>query len=244
MSNSIRIFSLPGLVPYQEASELQKKLVDFRATDRIPDTILFLEHEPVITRGRGLQGPDARKQMPLATEDLPPMIQYAETERGGDLTYHGPGQLVIYPIVKLDGKGFAPERDVGAFIRKLEQLLIDLLWTRGLSAKTKKNATGVWVGEHKLASIGIAVRKWVAYHGISINVVNHLAPFHLFAPCGFDGKQMTRLADLTPDTLDSTNWRRPLEESLADAFGQSRIEVARNPLSFVQVAPALDISTS
>ena len=67
MSNSIRIFSLPGLVPYQEASELQKKLVDFRATDRIPDTILFLEHEPVITRGRGLQGPDARKQMPLAT---------------------------------------------------------------------------------------------------------------------------------------------------------------------------------
>src|SRR4051812_23658491 len=98
--------SLPGLTSYEAAKKLQLEYVELRSQDKIPDTVIFLEHTPVITRGRGLQftGVDRPKQMPLL-QPLPPGIDFSETERGGDLTYHGPGQLVIYPIFKLDGKG-------------------------------------------------------------------------------------------------------------------------------------------
>ena len=213
-----------------------------RVEDRIPDTVLFLEHEPVITRGKGLQftGEDRPRQMPLGV--IPSGISVCDSERGGDLTYHGPGQWVVYPICKLDGQGFAPRQDVVGFLRQLEGLLVAELADRGLSAFTRENATGVWVKApdvtqtkdnkvqqpqnnktdnktaKKIASIGIAVRKWVTYHGIALNCVNDLSPFFFISPCGFQPEVMTRLQDwvaLGPD------WRAQLEHSWVRRMGGS-----------------------
>jgi lipoate-protein ligase B len=148
-------------------------------------------------------------------------VSFAESERGGDLTYHGPGQLVIYPIFKLDGKGFGPYHDVTAFLRKFEQIFIQNLKQQGLTGFAKENATGIWIKDEKnekdgqdkkVASIGIAVRKWVTYHGIAINCVNDLKPFFLISPCGFNPEVMTRLADWLPL---GDFWRAELESSLA-----------------------------
>jgi lipoyl(octanoyl) transferase len=226
----MRFWSLPGLVSYAEAREFQKALVDQRAADEIPDTILFLEHEPVITRGRGLQftGEIRARHMPMPIQ-LPPGVAFAESERGGDLTYHGPGQLVVYPIVKLDGKGWAPHHDVTGFLRRFEQIFIDELASMGLTADARSGAAGVWVGDKKVASIGIAVRKWVTYHGIAINVVNDLSPFHIFSPCGFASEVMTRLSDLVPD-FEKDGWRERLEKGIAGrvevgAFVERRLDL-------------------
>lgn len=206
-----RSFDKP--VAYEEARKLQLELVDQRAAELIPDTVLFLEHEPVITRGRGLQftGKARQRHMP-APAALPVGIEFRECERGGDLTYHGPGQLVIYPICKVS--------DVAAFLRGLERALTEVLGARyGVAARGCADATGVWAGERKIASIGIAVRKWVTYHGAAINVTNELAPFHLISPCGFSPEVMTRLADLArPGTLEAARWRPPLEAALRPAL--------------------------
>lgn len=214
----MRFRSLPGLIDYEEARKLQLELVELRALDRIEDTVLFLEHFPIITRGRGLQftGKPRPRHMPLPAR-LPEGIRFAESERGGDLTFHGPGQLVIYPIFKLDGSHpLAPRRDVAGFLRGWESLLADELASRDLRAGAREGATGVWVGDRKIASIGIAVRKWVTYHGIAINCVNDLAPFRLISPCGFPPEVMTRLSDLVGLPED---WRGELERGL-----RSRVE--------------------
>jgi lipoate-protein ligase B len=215
--------SLPGLIPYEAARSLQYELVEKRAKDEIEDTVLFLEHEAVITQGRGLQwtGQPRERHMPLPA--LPSEIAFSESERGGDLTYHGPGQLVIYPIVKLDGKGFGPDHDIGAYIRKLERLMIDDLAELKLTAEQEESATGVWVDKRKVASIGIAVRKWVTYHGVAINVVNDLKPFHLISPCGFQPDVMTNLKALLPKQkeLQSDQWRTWLERRYENRFTQN-----------------------
>lgn len=214
MSEIMRFWSLKGLLAYEEVRSLQHSLVDLRSKDLIPDTVLFLEHQPVITRGRGLQftGEPRDRQMPLPSF-LPPGIAFSESERGGDLTYHGPGQWVVYPICKLDGSGLTPRHDIGGFLRQLENLLIEELGSRGVLAGVKSHATGVWIqSEKKVASIGMAVRKWVSYHGFALNCVNDLSPFHLISPCGFSPEVMTRLADWTSLRED---WRDDLERSFA-----------------------------
>lgn len=225
-----------ALTPYEIVRQLQLKLVDLRAQDQIPDTVLFLEHEPVITRGRGLQftGKQQPRNMPLGP--LPPSVSFAESERGGDLTYHGPGQLVIYPICKLDGQGFAPDHDISAFLRKVESaVMVELderLQSIGAKCEGVENATGVWVrpeggsseDRKKIASMGIAVRKWVSYHGIALNCVNDLRAFQWISPCGFSPEVMTRLTDWV--SLDVTSWRADLEVALARRMvgGSARVE--------------------
>ena len=208
--------SFDGSVHYERVREFQLSLVEKRAQDLIPDTVLFLEHQPVVTQGRGLQftGVERPRHTPVP-QNLPTGTTFSETERGGDLTWHGPGQLVIYPICKMDGQGFAGERDVAGFLRKIEAIMIAELAFLGLKASAHENATGVWIGTRKIASMGIAVRKWVTYHGIALNVVNDLSPFHLISPCGFDPEVMTRLSDLVD--LDD-DWRQPLETRLAQRF--------------------------
>jgi lipoyl(octanoyl) transferase len=218
----MQFWSLRGSTPYAEAKALQLKLVELRAADRIPDTFLFLEHDPVVTRGRGLQQTREReglRHMPLPA--LPPGISFSETERGGDLTYHGPGQLVMYPICKLDGRGFGADHDVTGFLRSLEGVLIATLREWGIEGQAREEATGVWVGERKVASIGIAVRKWVTYHGIALNCVNDLKPFHLISPCGFSPEVMTRVSDLRPELgwQGSSLWRTEAERALAREIG-------------------------
>jgi lipoyl(octanoyl) transferase len=239
---AMRFWSLSGLTPYEKARELQLRLVELRARDLIPDTVLFLEHEPVVTRGRGLQftGAPGPRQMPLVGA-LPPGIAYAETERGGDLTYHGPGQLVVYPICKLDGQGFGPSHDIGAFLRKFEQVFIDVLMDYfgelgedAIVAEARENATGVWIQARevglqshkhrpsrpaqKIASMGIAIRRWVTYHGLAINCVNDLKPYSLISPCGFSPDVMTRLLDWLPAESDA-------HSILADWEGQGRADL-------------------
>jgi lipoyl(octanoyl) transferase len=244
-------------VPYDEVRGLQHRLVDFRAQDLIEDLVLFLEHDPVVTRGRGLQYSSTSKNsvrhMPISA--LPPGVAFAETERGGDLTYHGPGQLVIYPICKMDGKSFAPVHDVAAFLRKNEQLVITvldrLLETSTISPQAKtepvEEATGVWIraqGEtkasKKIASIGIAVKKWVSYHGLALNVVNDLRAYQLISPCGFSPEVMTRLQDWVALPQD---WRGELEKAFAEQFAIEAMdgEVARvEKFSLTEVQKRLD----
>jgi lipoate-protein ligase B len=225
----MQCWSLPGIQSYEDVRALQLKLVELRASDEIPDTVLFLEHEPVITQGRGLQftGSPRPRHMPVPVV-LPPGMTFAESERGGDLTYHGPGQLVIYPILKLDGNGWGPKQDIGGFIRKLERVLIEELASWGGQGEYRDHATGVWSQGRKVASLGIAVRKWVTYHGMAINCVNDMKPFHLISPCGFSAEVMTRLQDLAlpdcPIHWDSADWREQLEVRLIRRFGLERIE--------------------
>lgn len=238
----MQFWSLSGLTDYERVSRLQKRLVELRAQNQIEDTILFLEHLPVVTRGRGLQFTGELRARHMPVPPMPAGIQFAESERGGDLTYHGPGQLVIYPICRLDGKGLFPHHDVTGFLRKMESWLVGWLRTLKLahldliadtgSAATGKasaplidisardSATGVWVGERKIASIGVAVRKWVTYHGIAINIVNDLQPFHLISPCGFSPEVMTRLRDLAPRDPRWTHedWRGTLESELSQVL--------------------------
>jgi lipoyl(octanoyl) transferase len=219
---TVRFLSLPGNVPYEQASDLQRELVDARYRGEIPDTVLFLEHAPVITRGRGLQwtgAPRAERQMP-APSLLPPGMSFCESERGGDLTYHGPGQLVAYPILKLEGEApWAPARDISLFLRGMEGwLLRSLERGYGLRGESRPGATGVWVGDRKIASIGVAVRRWVTWHGIALNAVNDLAPFHLISPCGFAPEVMTRLQDQAPTAVRGANWREDLEATLREAW--------------------------
>ncbi len=202
---------LPGLTPYSDALELQRELVVRREQNLVEDTVLFLEHEPVITQGRGLQFPSQVRHMPVD-----PGVKIIQTQRGGDLTWHGPGQLVVYPIFKLDGKGFAPWHDVGGFLRKLERVCSELFLSLGLAAETRPNATGVWVDGKKAVSIGIAVKKWVTYHGIAINVCNDLSGFRSISPCGFDPEVMSTLERLWPSL--PKNWRPWLEKKCVEKF--------------------------
>ncbi|MEK6707011.1 MAG: lipoyl(octanoyl) transferase LipB [Bdellovibrionota bacterium] len=206
---------------YDEVRLLQHRLVELRARDLVPDTVLFLEHKPVITRGRGLQlaGSTRVRHMPLP-ERLPRDIRFSESERGGDLTYHGPGQLVVYPICKLGGSNLI-NRDVTAFIRMLERIVISLVDGFGIHAEAaREGASGVWVGTRKIASIGIAVKKWVTYHGIAINCVNDMEPFSLISPCGFSPETMVRLSDLLSDGSTlwdefARDWRGAVEKRLS-----------------------------
>jgi lipoate-protein ligase B len=230
----MQFWSLKELVPYSEATELQKKLVELRASNLIPDTVIFLEHAPVVTRGRGLQwtGVKRERSIPLAAP-LPSGVAFCESERGGDLTYHGPGQLVVYPIVKLDSSGFGPSRDITAFLRQLESVFVDWLNHLGLQAESRENATGVWANGKKVASIGIAVRKWVVWHGLAINMVNDLGPFHWITPCGFSPEVMASVDSLLEESSlswDRSNWRRLAEQEIADRFlSQSFVEEKGSP---------------
>jgi len=176
-----------GLVGYAEALELQE-----RARDRVAsggEGVLFLlEHPPVYTRGRR----SAPVELPMGEDWYRAQgIELVDTDRGGRVTYHGPGQLVGYPIVRVE--------DVVAHVRGLEQLIVDVLAEEGVAGRARVDEgpdfTGVWVGERKIASIGVHVRHGVATHGFAINVENDLQPFEWIVPCGLEGVRMTSVRD-------------------------------------------------
>lgn len=212
----MRFISLKGETSYDAVREWQKKIVDQKLNSDFEDVVIFLEHKPVITQGRGLQKTDELRPRHMPKPIVPKTMEFCETERGGDLTYHGPGQLVIYPIIHL--KELRP----ADYLRVLERIFIEELGSFGLKACAKEQATGVWVDEKKVASIGIAVRKGVSYHGVAINVVNDLKPFHLFSPCGFNSEVMTKLEDLSHELklFVDDNWRAKLEDKLAVRFAE------------------------
>jgi len=180
-----------GRIDYLAAWDLQRELVALRRKDEIPDLLLTCEHEEVVTTGRKAQGPTRSADETAGV--VAAGIKVIEIERGGSATYHGPGQLVGYPIVKLEpGK----ERDLHAFLRTLETSLIGPLGALGLAAGRKPDYTGVWVGERKVASIGIACRGWVTYHGFALNLATDLERFRLFRPCDLEASVMADLAAL------------------------------------------------
>ncbi len=186
-----------GLLEYSEALRRQHEAVERRLRGEVGDTFYFVEHPAVITRGRA----SLRQQMPVLP---PPHVPVLNVERGGMDTYHGPGQIVVYPVVKL-GKTSSVEaaRGVVSLIRCLELSIVATLCGLGLkSASLVDKKTGVWVGgERKIASIGIAARHWVSFHGLSLNVNTGLEPWAWLSPCGFGAEVMT---DLKTEMAEST----------------------------------------
>jgi len=177
-----------GRVEYGQALELQQQLAAERKLGLIPDQLLLLEHPHVITLGR-----NGHMENLLAGAQVLDRagISFFPTDRGGDITYHGPGQLVGYPIIDLrDWK-----RDVGAYVRGIEQVIIDTLADYGISAGRIPKLTGVWVGERKIAAIGVHISRWVTSHGFALNVSTDLSYFQYIVPCGLT-KPVTSMAEL------------------------------------------------
>ncbi|NUN50162.1 MAG: lipoyl(octanoyl) transferase LipB, partial [Candidatus Brocadiae bacterium] len=169
-----------GSVPYGEMRARQRERVEAVAAGGAEPVLWLLEHPDVVTVGRGGDWDEAR------ASGLPAV----ETERGGGLTWHGPGQLVGYPVVRLE------DHDVHGHLRRVEEALIAWLGTLGIGGRREEGLTGVWVGAKKIASIGVAVRRWVAYHGFALNVAPDMSAFRRFRPCGLDPAVMTSLREL------------------------------------------------
>jgi lipoyl(octanoyl) transferase len=177
-----------GEVAYREALDLQLSYLDRRANRDIPDTLLLLTHPHVYTLGRA--GDEANLLVPretLAAEG----VSVERVGRGGDITYHGPGQLVGYPIVRME------KPDVHRFVRSIEASLIEALSAFGVPSRRIPGLTGVWAGERKIASIGVGIRKWVTYHGFALNVSTDLSWFRRIHLCGLKGREATSIAAVT-----------------------------------------------
>lgn len=173
-----------GTVPYGAALEWQRRLAEERIAGRLShDVLVLLEHPPVVTLGRNSQAAHVLR---------PAGVEVFEVERGGDVTFHGPGQLVGYPILDLGGGGY--KQDLHWYLRTLEQALIDALGMLGIPAERNPGYTGVWTGGKKIASIGIHVKQWVTWHGFALNVTTELAHFDRIVPCGIPGVVMTSIA--------------------------------------------------
>jgi lipoyl(octanoyl) transferase len=178
----------PGRLPYREALALQKRLEAARQQDRIPDVLLLLEHPPVYTRGRR----STPEELPMGEDWYRAQgIEVLDTDRGGRLTYHGPGQLVGYPIMSL-----RPYRDdVHDYIRRMERVVVSVLASYGIEAGPAEGLTGVWSStRRKIGSIGVHVSRGVTTHGFAVNVNNDLQPFEWIVPCGIDHCRMTSVA--------------------------------------------------
>jgi lipoyl(octanoyl) transferase len=175
-----------GRVGYEDALERQQQLLEARQDNRIPDTLLLLEHPPTLTFGAR-----ARPEHLLASPEVLERrgVSLYHARRGGDITYHGPGQLVGYPIFALSHQG----RDVHRYVRKLEEVLIRTLAAFGIHSERSPGQTGVWVGDGKIAAIGVEVRRWVARHGFALNVTTDLSYFDLIVPCGIADKGVTSM---------------------------------------------------
>jgi lipoate-protein ligase B len=206
-----------GATPYAEGLRIQETLVRARAAGETGDWLLFPDHPPVLTMGRS----GSAESLVAPPEALRARgIEVHEVSRGGDVTWHGPGQLVGYPILDLDPL----DRDLHRFLRGLEQALIDVLAEHGIEAGTVAGRTGVWTGGAKIASIGIAVRRWVSYHGFALNVAPDLAFFDLIHPCGLRGIEMTSMAALgAAGAADPGAVRARTAESIARRFGFERV---------------------
>jgi len=198
-----------GTREYGEAWALQRDLLGARQREEIPDTLVLVEHPHVITAGRS-----AHRENLLATEGVP----LFEIERGGDVTYHGPGQLVGYPIFLLR----ADERDLHRYLRNLEEGLIRAVARFGLAGDRKEGWTGVWTvgGARKLASIGVAVKRWVTMHGFALNVSTDLSRFAAINPCGLDASVMASVSSELGRAVSVTEMKGAVCEAFAEVFGR------------------------
>jgi lipoate-protein ligase B len=212
------IARLTGLTPYASAHALQQDLVARRRADLDEDVVLLLEHPETITLGR----------RPVDDGVLDPSgVPVVRVERGGFATWHAPGQLVGYPIVALDGE----RRDVHRHLAAIEDAVIAALGDLGVGAERDARNTGVWVGGRKVCSVGVAIRQWVSWHGLALNVSNDLAGFARIRPCGFDAEVMTNLAAHLDPCPSVDTVAGLLAPRLADALEASPARWVRVPAS-------------
>jgi len=207
-------------IPYADALALQHRILTARKRGALNDTLLLLEHPPVFTLGR-----NANDANILASREFlrDAGIEIFRVERGGDVTYHGPGQLVGYPILNL--KNF--RMDVGWFVHSLEELLIRALNDFNIRAKRVEKLVGVWVdGDAKIAQIGARIEEWITYHGFALNVDPNLAHFDLIVPCGISDKAVTSMARVLNRAIDARAVRAHIARYFADVFGAELIEIA------------------
>ena len=204
-----------GTIAYPDGLALQNELVEQRHQGLIDDTILLLEHEPVYTIGRTRDRSSLRDP-----EDLPHPVY--EINRGGQATYHGPGQLVGYFILDLNQYG----RDLHVYLRQIESLLIDFAAGFGIDAARREGLTGVWVGNRKLASIGVGVRKWVSMHGFGLNISSDLSGYEAITPCGLSDVTMTSLATESHREITVEAAAREIEPIIRAAFVSGTIPSA------------------
>ncbi|MCE5186479.1 MAG: lipoyl(octanoyl) transferase LipB [Planctomycetaceae bacterium] len=201
-----------GLMGYAEALALQTDLCLKRQTNEIANTVLIVEHPAVITLG-------ARKSENklLATpEQLAQAgVTLAQVGRGGGTTAHNPGQVVVYPVLKLK----SVQMGVSEYVRALEGIDIELLDGLGVEAERKKGLPGLWVGEKKIASVGVQIKKWVTFHGIALNICNDLSIFKYIVPCGLDGVKMTSVLEETGKRADMAQVKRQLHKLCKEVFG-------------------------
>ena len=222
-----------GIVPYEEAREAQLRLQEKRQREEIPDALLLLEHPPVYTRGRR----STAEELPMGHEWYEAQgIEVRDTDRGGRVTYHGPGQLVAYPIVSLRPYG----DDVHEYVRRLERTMIGTLAEHGVEAEVVDGLTGVWVPgrqpertyrryaeesafeqRRKIGSIGVHVSRGVTTHGLAVNVDNDLQPFEWIVPCGIEGVAMTSLARELGAAQDLGVFAETLVARFADVYDRS-----------------------
>ena len=209
-----------GRVPYGRGLELQAELVAERQAGRIPDQLLLLEHDPVFTLGRNAR----QENVLLPAEALRARgFEVFETGRGGDVTYHGPGQLVGYPILELP-----PERrDVHRYVRDLEELMIRTCADYGLAARRVEGLTGAWLGEQKVGAIGVRIARWVTSHGFALNVGTDLSAFDLIVPCGIRGRGVTSLERAVGRPLPIEDVMDRLTVHFAALLGQPALDSRR-----------------
>ncbi|MEA2376168.1 MAG: lipoyl(octanoyl) transferase [Thermoleophilaceae bacterium] len=217
-----------GAVPYAEAFELQRTLRDRRATGELPDLLLVLEHPPVYTRGKRTESGD----LPMAEDWYRERgIEVEDSDRGGRVTYHGPGQLVAYPIMAV--------ARVADFVHTMERAIVAALADEGVAAEPRATPfTGVWVGDCKIGSIGVRVREGVSMHGLAVNVDNDLQPFEWIVPCGIDHVQVTSVARETGRSPSLPCFRKRMAYRFSEAFGRRQRLVSLDRLLEREVVAA------
>ncbi len=211
-----------GRCDYDTAWDIQKEVhAAILEDDDEPDRLILVEHPAVITLGRG-----ADPQHVLFNEDYLSSqgVELRRTDRGGDVTYHGPGQIVAYPIVRLVGH----RRDVHGYFRSLEQVVIELLAEYGVQAGREDGLTGVWVGDEKVCAMGVAIKRWITYHGLALNVAPNLEHFRLITPCGIADKGVTSMRELLGRDIPMAEVKGKLVRQFASEFDYQR--VGREPI--------------
>jgi lipoyl(octanoyl) transferase len=212
-----------GTEEYDRAFAIQTRLHALRLAGAIPDTAVVLEHTPCITFGRSAQ----REHIIATAQELAAGgITVHTTDRGGDVTYHGPGQMVLYAIVDLNCYG----KDVHAHARRLEQVLIDVLASFGVEAGRKAEYPGVWTDEGKIGAIGIKVKRWVTLHGVSLNVCPDMSHFGLIVPCGLGDREVTSLSRLLGRRVEVAEVKPRLRVAFERVFGVKLADNERREL--------------
>jgi lipoate-protein ligase B len=212
-------------MPYGEALELQRSIARDRISGAISqDVLLLMEHPPVVTLGRSSK----EKHLVASPEFLQTHgVELFEVERGGDVTFHGPGQLVGYPIVDLKRH----RQDLHWYLRKIEEALINTLADYGIPAERNTSYTGVWTRGKKIASIGVHARDWVTWHGFALNVTTDLSFFDLIVPCGITGVVMTSIArEVGSDEVSAQDVRDRVSAKFAEAFDLTAVVTSRSSL--------------